>query len=242
MPSPVSMMESSGILKRAIIGRDAQQGVTQNFVPISLAVPCSVQPASTGVVMLYAQRNTQVNTSVYLAQDIGAQVNDKFTTTNPAGGQKDILVRGFAQQVDRMVVWRLDGIEEPPPRRVSAASFVLTTPETTQIGVPFATVVQAVDAMGNDLSTYTGTIQFYAFSDPLAELAGPVVITGGVGTFNNILNTLGDQTILAQDVNQFSIYGTSDVIVAGETPTIGERATSSGDIRVTSNNSIRVTT
>ncbi len=214
MPSPVSMMESTAILKRPTIGRDSQQGVTQDpFVMICPSAPCSVQPASTDVMMLYQQRNTKVNTVVFFAQDIQAQVNDRLTTTNPGGGTKDILVRGYAQQVDRMVVWRLDGWEDPPPARPTAVTFAVDAPSIVAIGTPFNFTVTALDAVGNIVTEYSGAAQFFSFTDPLAILPSPGALTNGVGTFSATMNTFGVQNILAQDTANYSIYGSADIEV-----------------------------
>ncbi len=213
MPSPISMMESTGILKRAQIGRDAQQGVTQTFVPISPSVPCSVQPASDTVALLYQQRNTQVNTVVYLAENIQAQVNDKFTVTSLLQKKtKDLLVRGFPQQVDRDVIWRMVAWEEPPPAKPTTVTFVVSAPDQVQTGTQFTFTVTAVDAMGNTVTGYAGTVQFFCFGDPLATLPIPATLFNGTGTFPATLVTLGTQTILAQDTSAFSIYGTSNEI------------------------------
>ncbi len=217
--SLLSMLESSGTLKRPTIGRDSQQGVTQNpFVAISPSVPCSVQPANKDVVMLYAQRNTQVTTSIFFAQDIQAQVNDRFESIN-RGGQPSgtYLVRGYEQEVDRMVVWRMDAQKMPPPTKPSAVTFDVAAPSSIGIGEEFAFIVTAVDAVGNTVTDYAGVVQFFCFGDLLADLPASATLTSGTGSFLATLNTLGLQTIIAQDTVSFSIYGTSNAILVSET-------------------------
>ena len=201
MPSPVAMMESVGHLERAAIGRDAQQGVTQTWSTITPSVPCSIQPAGPAVQLLYKQRNSEITTIVYLAQDIGAQVNDRFVYVSPGGETGTLLVLANAQQVNRGVVWKLDAKQIPEATTPAVAGFAVTAPGTASIGVPFSFTVQAVDALGHDISTYSGTVKFYAFTDPLAVLPGPTLITGGVGAFSATFNTKGSQQLYVQDMN-----------------------------------------
>ncbi len=208
------MCESTGVLKRPTIGRDVQQGVTQNpFVTVCPSVPCTVQPASQRVVELYAQRNTGVTTSVFFAQDIQAQVNDRFEALNPAGQQTVILVKGFSQEVDRMVCWRMDGEKIPASTKPAAVALRIDAPDSVAQGESFDFTVTAIDLNGNTVTGYTGTVQFFSFTDALADLPSPGTLTNGVGEFSATLNTLGDQSILAQDTVFKSLYGSADIIV-----------------------------
>ncbi len=207
------MLESTGVLKRPTIGRDSQQGVTQSpFVTVCPSVPCTVQPASQNVVMLYAQRNTEVSTSVFFDQDIQAQVNDRFDAVNPAGQTTKLLVKGFSQEVDRMICWRMDCSKIPAATKPTAVAFVVVAPDEVFQGIHFNFTVTAVDLNGNTVTDYAGTVQFFCFGDPLATLPSPHVLTSGTGTFSATLETLGIQNILAQDTTQFTLYGNSNDI------------------------------
>lgn len=226
--SLLNLLESTGILYRPTIGRDSQQGVTQDpFVPISQPIPCSVQSASATVTMLYRQRNSDIVVTVYLATDPQAQVSDKFVVTDRQGNQRVLLVLGEAQQVDRDVVWVMYARQDPPPAKPTAIAFVVTTPAAASPGVSFSFTVQAVDAVGNPVATYSGAVQFFAFTDDLAVLPAPTLITNGSGTFSATLNTEGSQTLFAQDVVNVSLFGDSDAIDVG--PDMGSFAGSEFD-------------
>lgn len=214
MPSPLTMMESTGVLQRGATGRDAQGGMTQDWTDISLSVPCSIQPANAEqVILLFKQRNSNITTIVYLAQDIGAQVNDRFIYSSPGGVTGLLKVLELAQQVNRGLVWRMGCAENTPASTPGAAAFVVTAPGTASIGMPFSFTVQAVDALGNDVSSYAGTVAFYAFNNPFAVLLGPTAITGGVGTFLATINIATTQQLYVQDINNVQLGGFSGNVV-----------------------------
>ena len=79
------------------------------------------------------------------------------------------------------------------------------------IGSPFNITVTAVDAMGNTVSSYSGTVHFTS-SDGHAVLPGDSTLNSGTGTFSVTLNTSGGQTISATDKASNSINGSSNVI------------------------------
>lgn len=112
--SLASMLMSSGTLKRPTISRDANQGVKQDpFRQIALNVSCDVQPASTSIVMLYAQRNVEVSTTIFFADNIPAEVNDIFVVTDDALKDHTFLVRGFRKQIFNraQAPWAMDCVE-----------------------------------------------------------------------------------------------------------------------------------
>jgi len=218
MPSPTSMMESSGFLQRAAIGRDTQQGVTQTWETITPSVPCSIQPANATVQLLYKQRNSEITTIVYLAQDIGAQVNDRFVYSSPGGETGTLLILANAQQVNRGVVWKIDAKQIPGAFTPVAVAFEISAPTAVGIGENFSFTVQAVDALGNPVSSYNGTVAFYAFDDLFAVLPSPSAITSGVGTFVGQLNTFGSQILLVQDVANVQIFGQTIITVSDSSP------------------------
>lgn len=111
-----SMMESVGTLLRPTTGRDRMQGVTQNYRPILSGFPCSQQQAGASVVMRYAQRQTSVGTTIYLAQDIGAQVNDKIDVTDMLGKTTSYLVKGETQPIGIGTIWSVDCEKIDAPR------------------------------------------------------------------------------------------------------------------------------
>jgi len=212
MPNLLAMMESTGQLQRAIIGRDSQQGTTQDFANvISPPIPCSVQRASAQVTMLYKQRNSEVIYTVYMPTDPGAQVNDNFIVTDRLGNQKTLLVRDEAQQVDRDVIWVMTcaWFKSPQTATAQATKFLVSAPDEVTVGVPFDFTVQAVNSVNQPVTTYVGPVAFYAFTDSLAVLPAPSDLVGGFGSFAATLNTLGSQQLYVQDSVNWTIGGFS---------------------------------
>ena len=102
MALATTMMESIGSLQRPAIGQDSVGGTTQAYGPVTGAqnIPCSVQPATASVILVYAQREQNVSVRIFLTQDIGARVNDKFLVVdNRTGVTRRYLVQGFAQNL-----------------------------------------------------------------------------------------------------------------------------------------------
>lgn len=91
-----TMMDSVATLKRPTIGRDANQGVTQDpFETIVQDEPCSVQPISGNDLMVFGQRESGIDSTIFFTSDIGAAVNDKIETTDALGDVRTFMVRAF---------------------------------------------------------------------------------------------------------------------------------------------------
>jgi hypothetical protein len=98
----------------------------------------------------------------------------------------------------------------------AASRFVLTAPAAVNALTPFRLTVTVVDAYGNQVPSYTGTIHFTS-SDSLAWLPPDYTFTaadGGQHTFTSglILWQMGNQTISATDL-QTGITGTTMIQV-----------------------------
>ncbi len=78
-------------------------------------------------------------------------------------------------------------------------------------GIASSFTVTAIDATGNTVTNYSGTVHFTS-SDGQAALPGDSTLTNGVGTFSVTLKTSGSQTITATDKVSSSINGTSSPI------------------------------
>jgi len=97
---------------------------------------------------------------------------------------------------------------------VSAGTFTkfrVTVPATGTVNGAFIASVSAVDAFGNIITGYTGTVHF-ASTDPLAVLPANSTLTNGTKSFSIRLKTAGSQTITVNDIATPSITGTSNVI------------------------------
>ena len=69
----------------------------------------------------------------------------------------------------------------------------------------------AIDAAGNTINSYTGTVHFTS-SDSLATLPADSTLTSGIGVFSATLITAGTQTITATDTSNSTILGNSQPI------------------------------
>jgi titin len=99
--------------------------------------------------------------------------------------------------------------------------FTIGYPSSTTAGIAHTLVVTAVDAYGNKVPNYVGTVAFTS-SDPQAVLPPNYTFTAadkGTHTFTNgaTLKTVGIQTIVATDTVTASITGTKSVQVNAPT-------------------------
>lgn len=83
---------------------------------------------------------------------------------------------------------------------------VTTTTAVAGAGGPFSVTVQAVDAKGQVVTNYAGTVHFSS-TDPQAILPGDATLTNGQGTFPVTLITAGPRKISVADVAKPSTTG-----------------------------------
>jgi hypothetical protein len=96
--------------------------------------------------------------------------------------------------------------------------FAVIAPSIASIGSPFAFTVIAENNDNSVDAAYSGTVQFTS-SDAQALLPPNTTLSGGIGYFAALLETAGNQTIVATDTTQGNIAGTSGTIaVAANTP------------------------
>jgi len=82
---------------------------------------------------------------------------------------------------------------------------------TATAGRFFAFTVTAQDQYNNTANNYVGTVDFSG-SDPQATFSDPSTLTAGVGVFDVIWTTAGNQTLAATDTATSSLTGTSATI------------------------------
>jgi subtilisin-like proprotein convertase family protein len=111
---------------------------------------------------------------------------------------------------------------------VQATRLSLSAPSGTTAGSPFSITVTALDANGNTVTGYTGTVQLTS-SDGQASLPALYTFTAadhGTHTFSGlVLDTAGTQTVTARDTVSSSITGTGSVAVS---PAAASRLVGSG--------------
>ena len=89
--------------------------------------------------------------------------------------------------------------------------FSVSAPSSVQAGSQFTVTVSALDASGNAVTSYGGTLQLSS-TDPAALLPGTGTLPGGTGTFVVTLHTGGPQTIAAADISFPSVAGLSGAV------------------------------
>jgi uncharacterized repeat protein (TIGR01451 family) len=83
---------------------------------------------------------------------------------------------------------------------------VTTTTATAGAGTPFNVSVQAVDAKGQVVTNYAGTVHFSS-NDPQAALPADSILTNGQGIFSVTLKTAGPRKISVSDLAKPSVAG-----------------------------------
>ncbi|GIQ77493.1 cadherin repeat domain-containing protein [Bradyrhizobium sp. RD5-C2] len=87
--------------------------------------------------------------------------------------------------------------------------FAISIPGSSTAGVAGSGTVTALDAFGNVVTGYTGTVHFTS-TDGHAVLPANMTLTNGTATFSETLDTAGSQTITATDTVTSTITGTSN--------------------------------
>lgn len=97
-------------LYRPSISQDADMGTVQTFniQPNTSGLPCSCQQSSVMVRVLYGQQGHLNPSTVWFAQDIGAQKNDQLQVTGRDGVLRKYNVLGPIQYVNRARIWSVD--------------------------------------------------------------------------------------------------------------------------------------
>jgi hypothetical protein len=99
---------------------------------------------------------------------------------------------------------------------MASPSFAVTGfPSPTTAGTAGTFTVTALDAQGNTLPGYTGTVHFTS-SDPQAVLPADYMFTAadqGVHTFSATLKTAGSQALVASDAVMSGINGQEGIVV-----------------------------
>jgi uncharacterized repeat protein (TIGR01451 family) len=92
---------------------------------------------------------------------------------------------------------------------IAVASLSVTAMQTTtKAGVGITVTVKAINATGQVVSNYPGTVHFRS-SDRQAALTADTTLSQGMSTFTITLKTAGSQTITATDLAKPSLTGTT---------------------------------
>ena len=95
----------------------------------------------------------------------------------------------------------------------AAAYLVVASSGSAVAGSPMTFTVTAMDAYGNEATSYAGTVHFTS-SDPAAVLPANSNLASGAASFSVTLKTAGSQSITATDTVTSSITGNSAVSVS----------------------------
>lgn len=80
--SLLTMCESTCTVLRPKTGKDARQGTTRE--PYTILVedePCSIQPSTPSMQLVYAQQQASVGCTVYFTRDVGIETDDVIEAT-----------------------------------------------------------------------------------------------------------------------------------------------------------------
>jgi uncharacterized membrane protein YgcG len=130
-------------------------------------------------------------------------------TATPKGGSWSISVADASTPASLATIANIEVVNGV------ATKFVIAVPSNVTAGTPFTLKVSVLDAYGNEVKNYFGTIHF-ADTAGLAGLPPDYTFTGadaGVHSFTVTLNTAGNQTLSATDTANPSLKGTTLVNV-----------------------------
>lgn len=194
--SLLSMLESSCfILRPSSITRDAAQGVVQVFTVFKTFLPCSQQMAGTPVRALYDQRNADVSTTLFFADDPETTVNDYLIAIDDlTQTSTQYLIMGRALAVPRgQCPWLVDAhyIQAPdgPPQVIRPTTLTIHTVTTD--------IEATVSSDGDSTITLRGFVYAETDLNPYPTLDGDDVTDFPVaGTTGIMLATLIGLTAL----------------------------------------------
>jgi N-acetylneuraminic acid mutarotase len=95
----------------------------------------------------------------------------------------------------------------------SAALFSVTAAGSVMAGSPFTVTVTALDAAGNRVTAYTGSVAFTS-SDSLFVSPGTLALSAGIGQTTLTLKRSGTQTVTATDTINSALMGSETFQVA----------------------------
>ncbi|HYW47686.1 MAG TPA: hypothetical protein VE959_32760 [Bryobacteraceae bacterium] len=130
------------------------------------------------------------------------------------------LVGGYVDNGGTGATWVFAQVPAGP-----ATHFSVTVPSSVSAGTPFNFTVTALDNNNNVATAYTGTVHFDS-TDISAVRPLNTTLVNGTGTFTATLNTAGNQTITAVDINNVAINGISNAITV--TSAVGTAPTGVG--------------
>jgi hypothetical protein len=108
------------------------------------------------------------------------------------------------------------GTSQVPPPPV-ATHFSVSSPANAVAGSPLGFTVVALDALNNEVATYSGTLRFTS-TDGQAALPVNSTLAGGQGTFSATFKTVGNQTITATDMVKTTVTGATSAITVAAGP------------------------
>jgi hypothetical protein len=140
----------------------------------------------------------------FTSADQGVHV---FTVTLDTAGIQSVAVTDAATGINRSAIIRINP--------GAAVQFTVVPGPNATAGTPLTLTVSVLDAFGNLVTGYTGTVHFSS-SDAQASLPADTAFAasdGGVQTFTVIFRTSGAQSITATDTANSGVFGTAAVSV-----------------------------
>jgi hypothetical protein len=215
-PTDIGAFESQGFRVTATSGDGQSAAVNTPFTsPLSVTISSDFgEPVQNGVITFTAP-----------ASGASATIPAGSSATINASGQASVIASANAVAGQYVVTATAAGLAMP-------ASFILTNttpvvpamflvygfPSVTEAGAPHPFTVLALDAGGNVVTGYTGTVAFTS-NDPKAVLPANSILTNGVGTFTATLKTAGTDRITVTDTRMPSLTGSETGITVNPAAT-----------------------
>jgi Putative Ig domain/Galactose oxidase, central domain/Kelch motif len=189
-----------------------QDAATHFSVASANATPTVGKPFNITVTALDAagQMVSSYSGTVQLTSSNGQAVQPASGTLANGAGTFSVTLNTAGSQSITATATSLTG--SSPALTVSAVvatQFSVTAPATATAGTAFSVIVTALDAAGQMVTTFSGTVQFTSSNGQAVEPASGT-LANGTGTFSVTLTSAGNQSITTTDAN--SLKGTSGAI------------------------------
>jgi Tfp pilus assembly protein PilX len=179
----------------------ATAGTAQSYTVSVLDAHGNVLTNFTGTVHFTSTDGQAVLPADYTFTGADAGVHT-FSATLKTAGSKQISVTDTQDQVV--------GNASVTVTPASASAFAISE-KPAVVGVSHPLYVTAIDAYGNTVTTYTGTVHF-ASSDSQAILPPDSALTNGTGSFPVTMGSAGPQSITVTDTSNSSLTTTVNVL------------------------------
>lgn len=94
-------------VNRPTATKDSEGGISESYTAVYSDVPCSVQPAATKDIQLYAQRQVQITHTFFVAKAMTLKPGDRL-----AYNSRTFLFQGMRNLIELGRVYAIDALED----------------------------------------------------------------------------------------------------------------------------------